>query len=742
MPPGGGKKSKSSNNNVMMMDEDNNNNNNNNSSSSLDVEGINATLHLEGAETKTLLQSINQAQALRQNLLNLQTHSFHGISDLVRRLHTDAERGIALHTVPTRSTVWGCNFLPAAPRNTFWDLFVETFDDATLQILIVAALVSLAIGIYDDPTTGYVEGCAILAAVLVVSVVTAANDYQKESQFRELSQENDKVDVVVLRAGSHWQIPVHEIVVGDVVCIEAGDQIPCDGVLLQQDDSLQVDESALTGEPIDVDKSLQEDPFLLSGCTVEHGSGRFVAIAVGKDSQWGIIKSHLEKEQEQTPLQEKLDAMAAMIGYVGMAAAGATFLAMMFIKIVLQPDYLQDTSVFSYALEAFIIGVTIVVVAVPEGLPLAVTISLAFSTKKMLADQNLIRHLAACETMGNATNICSDKTGTLTENRMTVVKGVFADTRCDDTIHRVPVLVKDKALQYILEGISCCSTARIVPPDNTHKTTTTTTTKDRPQIIGNKTEAALLMLAQSDWSKDNTDLRRQAARFGKPGGSRLFPFSSHRKRMSVLVTKDAPPPPPSSSATDQRKTRTFAKQQQQQHAQSWTLYHKGAAEVCLANCTTYLDIDGSEKKLTARKRKEFAKLIQEFASDALRCVALCRRNNLEHLIADPSTITAEECEAQLEHDMCLDAIAGIKDPLRPDVVEAVATCQKAGIFVRMVTGDNLDTASAIAKQAGILTEGAFEFFFVTFVCVVCVTRCSGNGMNVLPHALTFRDAGG
>jgi len=376
---------------------------------------------------------------------------------------------------------------------------------------------------------------------------------------------------------------------------------------------------------------------------------------------------------------------------VGMAAAGATFLAMMFIKIVIKPSYLADVSVFNYALEAFIIGVTIVVVAVPEGLPLAVTISLAFSTKKMLADQNLIRHLAACETMGNATNICSDKTGTLTENRMTVVKGMFADTRCDDTVHRVPAKIGSDALDIILDGIACCSTARVLPPQPSEDGIIH---DNRPQIIGNKTEAALLLLAESSWSpKNDTDARRDAARFGKEGGSRLFPFSSARKRMSVLVTKDSPP-----SEVSGRVTRNSF----QQH--SWCLYHKGAAEFVLKNCTYYTDIDGTEKPLTEKKRKEFENVIKEFAAEALRCIALSHRKNIQTIV-DPLTATVADCERKLEKEMCLDAIAGIMDPLRPDVIEAVATCQRAGIFVRMVTGDNLDTAVAIAKKAGILTEG-------------------------------------
>ena len=655
------------------------------------MKGINNQLVQDADDLKETLKSINESQAMETNLKHLKALSVDG---LLSQLYTDKESGIDLSTVNTRRQVFGENDMPQPSRKSLWELFVDTFDDATLQILIVAAVVSLAIGIYDDPTTGYVEGVAILAAVLIVSVVTAINDYQKESQFRELSQANDQVDVIVIRNGSHWQIPVQQIVVGDIVCLDTGDQIPCDGVLLVADGML-VDESALTGEPLDVEKDTSQDPFVLSGCTVEAGSGKFVAIAVGKDSQWGIIKSHLEKEQEQTPLQEKLDDMAALIGYVGMAAAGATFVAMMFIKIVIQPAYLADISIFSYALEAFIIGVTIVVVAVPEGLPLAVTISLAFSTRKMLADQNLIRHLAACETMGNATNICSDKTGTLTENRMTVVKGVFADTHCNDTINRVPILISKKALEFILDGIACCSTARVIPP----KEDSSNVPDSRPVIIGNKTEAALILLAQSEWSpNDDTQRRRDSAHFDVEGGSRRFPFSSKRKCMSVLVTKTLN----TATSTPGRTTRSRSKPS----SSSWTLYHKGAAELVLENCTRYLDIDGSEKEMTAKKRKEFQTVITMFASKALRCVALAHRCDIQEDV-DPQSVTLEDVEKKLEKEMCLDAITGIMDPLRSDVIEAVATCQSAGILVRMVTGDNKDTAIAIAKEAGILTEGRF-----------------------------------
>lgn len=635
-----------------------------------------AALDEKATRIRDLTKLINEPQAMSLNLEHLRAAG--GVSALLEVLGTDPDGGVADASVEKRRELFGSNTLPSTPRKSFWQLFVDTFDDATLQILIVAAIVSLVIGIYDDPATGYVEGMAILAACLIVSVVTALNDYQKESQFRELSAANDAVDVVVVRSGKFHSIPVDDLVVGDLVCVEAGDNIPCDGVVVTYD-GLEVDESALTGEPEDIDKDAETDPFLLSGCTAIAGSGRFVAIAVGKYSQWGMIKSKLEKEQEETPLQEKLDDMAAMIGYVGMGAAAATFIAMMAIKIFINPEYLQHISVFHHALDAFIIGVTIVVVAVPEGLPLAVTISLAFSTKKMLADQNLIRHLAACETMGNATNICSDKTGTLTENRMTVVRGIFANKRDEKCTE--PINISEEALETILEGIACCSTARVVypaPPKETAVDDELAVYDGRPQLIGNKTEAALIILAQSDWgSNDVTDMRREEARFGKEDGSRLFPFSSSRKRMTVLVTKKKHP---------------------------WTLYHKGAAEIVLESCTTYMDVDGSEKKMTKEKREYFQEVIQEFASDALRCVALAHRSRIDKVAKNLATIHLVECEKKLEKELCLDALVGIADPLREDVIEAVATCQHAGIFVRMVTGDNLETARAIAKQAGILTE--------------------------------------
>lgn len=600
--------------------------------------------------TTALLKSINLPQGTSENLKKLT--SMGGVSHLTTLLGTSRERGIKSASVDDRRAEFGSNRMESAAPKTWLSLFIESFDDTTVQILMVAAVVSLVIGIYEDPSTGYVEGVAILVAVLIVAVVTACNDYSKEQQFRQLAEVAEDTDVKVRRDGTISVVHANDIVVGDTVILESGDKIPADGVLLSAD-NLQVNESSLTGEPDDIDKDLSHDPFLLSGCNATAGSATMVVIAVGYNSQWGKIKINLQTEQAQTPLQEKLDDMAAQIGYVGMFAAALTFIAMMVIKLVVKPPYLDSTSTFTHALDAFIIAVTIVVVAVPEGLPLAVTISLAFSTKKMLKDQNLIRHLQACETMGNATNICSDKTGTLTENKMTVVAAYYCDT--ESTTGALPPNLSPAASSTLVNLISSCSTATLTPDS----------------VIGNKTEGAMLKRLR-DANVDYASIRA-SKQFGVDGGARLFPFSSAKKSMSAVTQNDGG---------------------------SWTLLHKGAAELVLSRCTSYMKSDGTTAKLTAAKLTQYNKIISSYATKALRCVAMATRNDVQNHMNVHDAHDADTVESNLT----LVGLVGISDPLRPGVIESVAICQAAGITVRMVTGDNLETAKAIAREAGILTS--------------------------------------
>jgi P-type Ca2+ transporter type 2C len=567
------------------------------------------------------------------------------------------------------------------------DLFLESFEDTTIIVLVVAAVVSLAVGVYEDPTKGWIEGAAILAAVLIVAVVTATNNYNKEMQFRKLNAVKDDVNIVVKRDGKAISVRVKDLVVGDLVELNAGDKIPADGLLVDGSD-VTCNESSLTGEPEDIKKGhnghndggeTASDLFLLSGTSVSTGFGLMLVTAVGEESRWGKTKAKLAVESADTPLQEKLDVLAGQIGNFGMVTAVLTFVAMLTLWFV-KPEWRNpEFTFYEFLLKAFIMGVTIVVVAVPEGLPLAVTLSLAYSTQKMMKDNNLIRVLAACETMGNATNICSDKTGTLTQNRMTVVAGWLAGHYHEslDTLAVSSSAAMSSANKSLLsrdhaallsEGIAMNSTANLMFDPAIPE----------PVVVGNKTEGALLSFIDKHFKADYVPLR---AKFNAQRGDRLITFSSARKRMSVVLMG------PRNSGNNGNSDNSDVK---------GVCFTKGASEIVLERCVAYSTPDGVQP-LTAELRREIENSIQTMAKQALRTVAVAHR------------LLRTEAELQtsmdIEQELVLDAVLGIKDPLRPDVTEAVRRCQEAGITVRMVTGDNVDTAKAIALECGILTEG-------------------------------------
>jgi Ca2+-transporting ATPase len=452
--------------------------------------------------------------------------------------------------------------------------------------------------------------------------------------------------------------------VGDILILNAGDRVPTDGLLIDGSD-VTCNESALTGESDDRKKFFRPtpegefDPFMLSGSSLSTGYAHVLVTAVGEQSRWGRTKAKLAVETVDTPLQEKLDTLAGQIGNLGMAAAAATFLAMIAIWFYYPEHRNPDLNIYEYVLKAFIMAVTIVVVAVPEGLPLAVTLSLAYSTQKMMHDNNLIRVLAACETMGNATNICSDKTGTLTQNRMTVVEG-WVCGKSYSTAPRADQLPA-AAVEYISEGISVNSTANVLFDK----------TNELPIVNGNKTEGALIMYVNTELAQNYIPLR---ARFNAVRGDRLLTFSSARKRMSVVLVTG-----------------------KHGGTKSGICYTKGAAEIIVGCCDRYIDANGVDKLLVPAVREQILTAIKGMAKNALRAIALAHRSF-------PS-LSGHESPEELERGLTLDAVFGIKDPLRPDVKRAVEQCQEAGIFVRMVTGDNIDTAKAIASECGILTDG-------------------------------------
>jgi Ca2+-transporting ATPase len=556
-------------------------------------------------------------------------------------------------------TRYGTNTFEESPPLNLFKLFFSVWRDHTVIILTVAAIVSIILGLavpseVNSNDSGWIDGVAILVAVIIVAVVTTFNEWSKDKQFRNLNKKKEETFAKVIRDGERVVVDTRELYVGDITRLEPGDQIACDGVLVEGYD-LKVDESSITGESMPARKN-ELDAFLFSGSTVTDGMGVMLVLSVGMNSQWGGIIRSVESslDEKKTPLQEKLADLAELIGKIGLGVAIGLFLILtiwwFFNDFWGSPWEAKD---FKKLVNNFIVAVTIVVVAVPEGLPLAVTISLAYSVKQMMHDQNLVRHLDACETMGVATTICSDKTGTLTENRMSVVEGRIGDIEFSSVPLEVdlPEHLKD----LISEGISINSTADVEMKQG-----------EPINYIGNKTECALLKFVK-DLGVEYRQWRSDAA----PAG--VLCFSSERKRMSTLIERTG-------------------------DVHNYRLHIKGQPELLLKLCDTIVDRQGQVTELNAEKKEELKQYTEHLAKKGLRTLFLGYRN-FRHTAAEAMTIH-EENEAKLTAL----AIVGIADPLRREAAEAVNQCKKAGICVRMVTGDNLQTAIKIAEECGILTN--------------------------------------
>lgn len=576
-----------------------------------------------------------------------------GLRAVAKGLHTNLDTGLDDKQLSeegrfARMRVFGANKTEPPPCKTLFELMLEALEDATLKILIVAALVSLALGFYENPSSGWIEGTAILVAVVIVVMVTSLNDYSKEQQFRRLSQVADDKLIKVMRRGAQQQVSVYDLIVGDVVELGTGDEIPADGLVFGSH-NMKVDESTMTGES-DAIKKGESDPFLISGTSVTEGVGRMLVVAVGVHSQKGKIKALLQKEQEDTPLQEKLEIVAAAIGQLGLVVAILTLTVLVgqFGWKLYSSGQGFELHMLEELIGFVITAITIVVVAVPEGLPLAVTISLAYSMMKMLKDNNLVRHLDACETMGGATNICSDKTGTLTENRMTVTHAWIGRKMFGNNLPTKKDL-SPEVHRALVEGIAINSTAYI----------TKNKEKNTPEFIGSKTECALLVLVEK--LSGNYDQVRRSLQIAQ-----LYPFSSERKRMSTLL--------------------------EAQGGEEHRIYTKGASEIVLQYCDKIVSPEGKVTPLGEEEKEEIrVQVIEQFAAQGLRTICL----------AYGDFPPQKDWEEPPEHTLTCIGIVGIKDPVRKEVPAAVAECKKAGITVRMVTGDNILTAKKIAEECGI-----------------------------------------
>ncbi|TPX77584.1 hypothetical protein CcCBS67573_g01151 [Chytriomyces confervae] len=678
--------------------------------------------------------------------------AFGGVSGIIRRLHSNAENGLS-EPFDARTAAFGDNTMPAAVLRSFWDFAKEALKDRTLIILLIAAFAEVAIGIYksvfaeDKDPLGFIDGLAIIIAVVVIVLISSVNDYRKQSQFQQLNSFSSSLSrVQVTRNGANIQIKTTELLVGDICHITAGDLLPADGLVIQAF-NVSTDESAMTGESVTLNKDAVNDPFLFSGTKVVNGVGRMVVIATGRNSMNGRLMAALEAaEPEPTPLQFKLGGLADVIAKFGTYIAVGMFVALAILYgIFHRNDGKSVVKIVNDIINLFIIAITLVVVAVPEGLPLAVTISLAHATLKMLKDNNLVRHLKACETMGNATTICSDKTGTLTQNKMTVVVGVIAcrpfgtenlstnsndetalidmftkrtaDKAIKNTVRNADATIQpdtfsglpDAVLSHIARSMNVNSTAEEVVTDAAEQAAavaaqTEAISKDKKsrkgdgkpatEFIGSKTEVALLEFTQKlgrgyKQDRDNSQVVE------------VIPFSSDRKRMSTIIHV----PQEQRSGVE---SVLFAGQTQIAADTNW-LFCKGAAELVVNLCDRYVNAEGQVVPMTDAVRAEYEAAIETMASCALRtiCVAF-KPLSSGPSDSGPQIIVNEETSADAseaasdDSNLILGGIVGIKDPIRPEVPAAVADCIRAGVVVRMVTGDNITTARSIAKNAGIL----------------------------------------
>lgn len=676
----------------------------------------------------TVLELKNLMELRKTEAVKHIQKTYGNIFAICQRLKTSPTEGIigTPAELTTRKSVFGRNFIPPQKPKTFLELVWEALQDMTLFILEVAAIVSLGLAFYhpsggstavchtsesggeeEEDSTDWIEGAAILLSVVCVVLVTAFNDWSKEKQFRGLQRRIESEQrFTVIRKGQVTQVPVADLVVGDVAQIKYGDLLPADGLLLQGHD-LKIDESSLTGESDHVKKSLTKDPVLLSGTHVMEGSGKMVITAVGVNSQTGIILTLLgvgedkaktkpkgkenekpsdspdsvvvenrtrrkssrrepSSKKEKSVLQAKLTRLAVQIGKAGLLMSVIT--VMILIVSFLVRNFVINKYVWTaectpiyiqYMVKYFIIGVTILVVAVPEGLPLAVTISLAYSVKKMMKDNNLVRHLDACETMGNATAICSDKTGTLTMNRMTVVQAFIGGKHYK--VLPTPDSINSTILSHLRKGIAvnCAYTSKILPPEKPG---------GLPRHIGNKTECALLGFLfelKQNYEAVRTKIPEEAL-------YKVYTFNSDRKSMSTVLETDEG---------------------------GYQMYSKGASEILLKKCSRIFNAAGRPERFNKQDNDDLIRrVIEPMASEGLRTICLAFKNfdYYEPIWDDEDDVLS---------DLTCIAIVGIEDPVRPEVPEAIRKCQAAGIVVRMITGDNINTARAIAIKCGILRSG-------------------------------------
>lgn len=613
--------------------------------------------------------SIDQAKLTEmvksKNLEKL--YQFGGVKGLANALATDPENGLNGQDVIRRQSIFGSNTYQKPPPKGFLYFVIEAFRDTTILILMACAALSLGFGIrVHGLEDGWYEGGSIFVAVFLVIVVSAVSNFRQERQFDKLSKISNNIRIDAMREGRRQKISIFDIVVGDVVFLTIGDQIPADGLFLDGH-SLQVDESSMTGESEHVEVDSSRNPFLFSGSKVADGYGQMLVISVGMNTTWGEVMSSITRDShEQTPLQARLDKLTSSIGKVGLSVAFLVLVVMLiryFTGNTKDEDGFREyngrrtdiNDIFNSVLRIVSAAVTIVVVAIPEGLPLAVTLTLAYSMKRMMVDQAMVRKLSACETMGSATVICTDKTGTLTMNQMKVTKFWLGHELMEEAYSNG---IAPEVLELFHQGVGLNTTGSIFK----------SVPGSVPEFSGSPTEKAILSWAVTKLGMEMEKLKHSSSVL------HVETFNSEKKRSGVSMRKKAD--------------------------NSIHVHWKGAAEMVLAMCSNYLQSNGQVKSIRDDDMAQFQKIIQGMAASSLRCIAFAHKQ-----IPSETKKSREDGNShpKLEEDeMTLLGIVGLKDPCRPDAKKAIETCRSAGVEIKMITGDNVFTAKAIATECGIL----------------------------------------
>ena len=649
-----------------------------------------------------------------------------GLDGLAKKLKSDLNTGISNNTLEARRKAFDNNLRYREPMPSFWFFVKDAFGDEILQILCLCAIIEISIGLSpftENPGYDAFDGIGIVFAIMVIVITTAVTNYNKEKKFKQLSDENfKKFQVVVTRDGANINLSDEELLVGDKCKIDMGMIIPADGIIINSS-NLKLDEASLTGESnlmrkesienclkIKSDSGKFPSPMVFSGTTVKEGEGWMLVLATGQNSAAGKIREHVmqnkeDEESNKTPLELKLEDIAEDIGKFGLSSALITLGALLiklfyskykqmynkkemleaFIekhfhngtydktnaeKIKNQTYYLIDSysiwsGIWKDIFQSVILCITIIVVAIPEGLPLAVTLSLSFSVRKMMEDNNLVRHMPACETMGGANYICTDKTGTLTRNKMHVVSFYNNSTK---------VNVNDIDHEHVQNF------SRKFPEKYYKQLRDALINNIDIELDGNG-DIIIASSSKTDFAfydflrGFNEDLSKKYQHLDR------LKFHSDRKRMSTIVRRD-----------------------DGKHY----IYMKGAPEVVFKSCTSYLKPNG-EGIVEFQKDDEHFKTLDDVTKDysslTLRNLAIAYKEISKEEFDDfmASKMNTDHLNYGIEQTgFTLIGIAAINDALRPGVPESVDLCRQARVNVIMITGDDLRIAEAIAKNAGII----------------------------------------